>query len=65
MEKSLKIRLLPHHQPHKVRLQLLSNGKVYEMSRRKFESRCDLGRYEVENPEALTGGVFNAEIYEI
>ncbi|MEZ4930578.1 MAG: hypothetical protein R2788_00365 [Saprospiraceae bacterium] len=65
MEKSLKVRLLNHKQPHKVKLQLLSNGKILEMSKLKFEHRWDTGRYEVVNHEAVDSGVFNAELFEL
>ena len=65
MENVLKVRLLRHKQPNKVSFELLSNGKIVEMSRRKFEHRWNLGRYDVVNHDAMNRGVFNAELFEI
>ena len=65
MEKPSRVRLLHNKQPHKVRLQLLSYGKIMEMNRRKFEQRWDTERYEVVNYEETSPGVFNVELFEL
>ncbi len=65
MKNSIKVRMLRHKQPYKVKLQLLSNGKIIEMNRRKFEQRWDMGRYDVVNYEEASPSIFGSDLFEI
>ena len=65
MEKTKKVILLHHKQPNKVKLQLLSSGKIIEMNRKKFELRWDTGRYDVVNYDEMSTGVLNGDVFEL
>lgn len=41
------------YKPHRVTYRRVDNDKTYNVPRRRFEQKLDLGFYEVVNPKAL------------